>query len=106
MKSFKPIPGDGGLEGIVDEARRRQEFARVGHADKGVAPDPRGAFEMRIGSLCGLRLSAMIGAALERACHPCIRRMIPGFEPENHDRCAAISRAGIESLLRIEDTAV
>src|SRR5262249_35600640 len=40
------------------------------------------------------------------ACHPGIERMIAGLEGEHHDRHAAVGRTGIESLLRIEDTAI
>src|SRR5690348_15964192 len=39
VKAFESLPGDGGLERIVDEARGRQEFARIGHSDERVAPD-------------------------------------------------------------------
>src|ERR1700704_1848791 len=39
VKVFEMIPSDGSLERIVDEARWRQKFARIGHANKRIAPD-------------------------------------------------------------------
>ena len=52
---FKPLPGDRGLERIVDDAALNGTFTCVGHADEGVAPgagrasrvDIRGVGELR-----------------------------------------------------------
>ena len=106
MKAFEPVPSDGGLERIVDEARRRQKFARIRHTDKSVAPDPCRALAMRVAGLSLLRRAAMVGATLERARHPRVRCMIAGLKAEHHDRNAAVRRTGVESLLRIENAAV
>ena len=106
VEAFEPIPGDGGFKGIVDKTRWRQKLAGIGHANKCVPPNPRRALEMRIAGFGSLGFSAMIAAALERARHPGIKWMIAGFKPEHHDRSVAVGRAGVESLLRVEDAAV
>ena len=73
VETFEPIPGDRGLKGVVDETGRCQKLARIGHANKCVAPDSCRAFEMCIADLCGLRRPAIVGAAFEPACHPGFR---------------------------------
>src|SRR5882757_8995911 len=106
VETFEPIPGDSGLKSVVDETGRRQKLARIGHANKCVAPDSCRAFEMCIAGFCGLRRPAILGAAFERACHPGVRRMVAGFKAEHHDRDAAVGRTGVECLLRVKDAAV
>ena len=61
---------------------------------------------MRVAGLRGLRRSAMVGAALKRARHPGVERMIARLEREHHDGSAAVRRTGVKGLLRVQDAAI
>ena len=105
VERFEALPGDRGLERVVDDPGRRQKFARIGHADEGVAPEARGAFAMRVDA-AGLGDAAVVGATFERALHPGVERMVARFEGEHHDRDRAVGGAGVVGLRGIEDAAV
>src|SRR5260370_16597399 len=77
MEAFEPVPGDGGLEGVVDKPRRRQKLARIRHADECISPDARCAFEMRVAGLCRLRHPAMVSPPFHPACHPSTPSITP-----------------------------
>src|SRR5258708_23887756 len=77
VKVFELIPGDGGLERIVDEARGCQKFARIGHANEPAAPDPRRALQMRVAGLGGPPRPALVGAPPPRARPPGPDRLLP-----------------------------
>src|SRR5260370_7588275 len=69
MEVLEPIPGDGGLERVVDDSCRCQKLAGIGHANERIAPHARSTFEMRItGSW--LRHTTMGGAAFDRSLPP------------------------------------
>ena len=75
VERLEPLPGDRGLERIVDDPGGRQKLARIGHADEGVAPQARRAVAMRVGA-ARLGDAAMIGAAFQRPLHPGVERMV------------------------------
>jgi hypothetical protein len=60
----------------------------------------------KVSGIRALRLAAVIGAAFERARHPRFDGVIAGFEGQHQDRHTAVRSAGIEHLLRVEDTAI
>jgi hypothetical protein len=64
------------------------------------------AFAVGVGGIGTLDLAAVIGAALERARHPRFDWVIARFEGQHQDRHTAVCSAGIERLLRVEDTAI
>jgi hypothetical protein len=48
----------------------------------------------------------VIDAAFVCALHPWLDWMVTGLKSKHHDRHGAVSSAGVERLLRIEDAAV
>src|SRR3984893_11819633 len=106
VKRLEPVPGDRGLERVVDDGEPDQALDQIGHADEGGAPAAGGAFAMRGHALGRLRRAAIICAAFERALHPRLDRMVARLEGEHHDGGAAVRGAGVARLLRVEDAAV
>ena len=105
VECLEALPGDRGLERVVDHAAQDQPLHRVGHADEGVAPHAGRALAMRVGA-ARLRRAAVIGAAFARALHPRLDVVVGRLEGQHHDGDRAVGRAGVVGLGRIEDAAV
>ena len=97
VERFEPVPGDGGLERVVDDAHRHGQLAPIGHADEGRAP----ALARR---LVGMMAPAVIGHEFDRPLHPRVHGMVGGFEGE-HEQALLIGVDAIGARFGIVDDA-
>ena len=69
MEFLEAVPGDRGLEGVVQQAVGDQPLAVVGRTDEGLAPGI-GQRVARLSRRLRVEVGTVVGHAFQRAAHP------------------------------------
>ena len=104
VEGLEAVPGDGALEGVVEDAGGGQRLAQIGRLDEGLAPGALSAGP--VVALVGLEFAFVVGAAFERAGEPGLDRMVGGFEVQHQEVEGAVARAGDLGLVAVHQAAV